>query len=56
MKKALCMVALAAVCLGTASAVAPVKAVQDTTTHKMKMKKKTHKMKSKTKMKDTTKM
>lgn len=58
MKKALAMIALAAVCLvSTASAFTPVKAVQDTTkkdTTKMKMKKKGNKMKKK--MKDTTKM
>ena len=50
MKKAIAMIALAAICLGTtAYAAAPVKAKQDTT--KSKMKKKTKKMK-----KDTTKM
>lgn len=55
MKKALAMIALAAVCFGTtASAFTPVKASQDTT--KMKMKKKGSKMKMKKKMKDTTKM
>ncbi|HTE01780.1 MAG TPA: hypothetical protein VK668_20970 [Mucilaginibacter sp.] len=59
MKKALCMIALAAVCFGsTASAITPVKALRDTTkkdTSKMKMKKKGNKMKMKKKMKDTTK-
>jgi hypothetical protein len=60
MKKALCMIALAAICFGsTASAFTPVKAVQDTTkkdTTKVKVKKKGNKMKMKKKMKDTTKM
>jgi hypothetical protein len=52
MKKALAMIALAAICFGsTASAFTPVKAASDTT--KMKMKKKMGKMKKK--MKDTTK-
>ena len=53
MKKALAMIALAAVCFGTtASAITPVSAKQDTT--KMKMKKKGSKMKMKKKTKDTT--
>jgi outer membrane lipoprotein SlyB len=60
MKKALCMIALAAVFFGsTASAITPVKALQDTTkkdTTKMKIKKKNGKTKVKTKTKDTTKM
>jgi hypothetical protein len=60
MKKALAMIALAAICMvSTASAFTPVRAVQDTTkkdTSKMKMKKKGSKMKMKKKMKDTTKM
>ena len=52
MKKALAMIALAAICFGsTASAYTPVKAASDTT--KMKMKKKNGKMKMK-KKKDTT--
>lgn len=55
MKKALAMIALAAICFGTAStALATVKTAQDTT--KMKMKKKDKKMKMKKKTKDTTKM
>jgi hypothetical protein len=55
MKKALAMIALAAVCFGsTASAFTPVKAAQDTT--KVKVKKKGTKMKMKKKTKDTTKM
>ena len=60
MKKALAMIALAAIgFVTTASAFTPVKAAQDTTkkdTVKMKVKKKGNKMKMKTKMKDTTKM
>ena len=58
MKKIITMVALAAICFGTASVAAPVKAAQDTMMKKkMKMKKKTTKMKMKKKMmKDTTKM
>lgn len=53
MKKVLSMVALAAICFGTAaSAATPVKAAADTT---MKMKKKPMKMKKKIKT-DTTKM
>ncbi|MGZ3810183.1 MAG: hypothetical protein ACXVB0_16230 [Mucilaginibacter sp.] len=59
MKKALAMIALAAVCFGTtAPAFATATAVQDTTkkdTTKMKVKKKGTKTKIKTKMKDTTK-
>lgn len=54
MKKALAMIALAAICFGTtASAFTPVKAAQDTT--KTKMKKKGSKMKMKKKTTDTTK-
>ena len=60
MKKALAMIALAAIgFVSTASAFTPIRAVQDTTkkdTTKMKVKKKTTKMKMKKKMKDTTKM
>ena len=60
MKKAIAMIALAAICVGTvASAATPVRMIQDTTkkdTSKMKMKKKGDKMKMKKKMKDTTKM
>jgi hypothetical protein len=60
MKKAMAMIALAAICFGTAAyAATPVKAQQDTTkkdTTKVKMKKKGNKMKMKKKMKDTTKM
>lgn len=59
MKKAISMIALAAICLGTVSASTPIKASSDTTMHKMKMKKKMvhHKMKTKMKKKmmDTTK-
>lgn len=55
MKKAIAMIALAAICFGTSAyAVTPVKAVQDTT--KMKMKKKGTKTKIKKKTTDTTKM
>jgi hypothetical protein len=62
MKKVLCMIALAAICLGTVSASAPMKSVSDTTKMKTKMKhgnlkqkyKSPHK-KIKTKIKDTTK-
>ena len=55
MKKALAMIALAAVCVvSSASAFTPVKATQDTT--KVKVKKKGDKMKMKKKTKDTTKM
>jgi len=58
MKKALAMIALAAICFGTvASASTPVRAVSDTTkkdTTKMKVKKKGNKTKTKTKTKDTT--
>ena len=54
MKKALCMIALAAICFGTASASVPVKAAADT--GKMKVKKKMPDgTKVKKKMKDTTK-
>ena len=60
MKKALAMIAIAAIgFVTTASAFTPVKAAQDTTkkdTVKMKVKKKGNKTKVKTKMKDTTKM
>jgi hypothetical protein len=53
MKKALAMIALAAVCFGTTSyAFTPVKLLQDTT--KVKVKKKGTKMKMKKKVKDTT--
>jgi len=55
MKKAIAMIALAAVCFGaTASAFTPVKAAQDTV--KTKVKKKGDKVKIKKKVKDTTKM
>jgi hypothetical protein len=61
MKKALCMIALAAICFGTVSA-ASVKSVTDTTKVKTKIKKgnlkqkvKTPHTKIKTKIKDTTK-
>ena len=50
MKKALCMIALAAISFGTVSAAIPVKASTADTTMKKK------KMKMKKKMKDTTKM
>lgn len=54
------MIALSAICFGTAAyAATPVKMAQDTTkkdTTKMKVKKKGDKTKTKTKMKDTTKM
>jgi hypothetical protein len=60
MKKAIAMIALAAICVGTvASAATPVKMPQDTTkkdTAKVKVKKKGDKVKIKKKMKDTTKM
>ena len=60
MKKAIAMIALAAICFGTtAYAFTPLKAVQDTTkkdTSKMKMKKKGDKTKIKKKTTDTTKM
>jgi hypothetical protein len=61
MKKVICMIALAAICLGTVSA-SIVKPVSDTTKTKTKMKHGNTKMKSKsphskvkTKIKDTTK-
>jgi hypothetical protein len=61
MKKVFCMVALAAICLGTVSASIPVKAVSDTTKiktkavrHTYKRKVKTPHSKVKTKIKDTT--
>jgi hypothetical protein len=60
MKKAMVMIALAAIgFVSTASAFTPVRAVQDTTkkdTAKVKIKKKGTKVKVKKKMKDTTKM
>lgn len=60
MKKIIAMVALTAICFGSAAyAATPVKMAQDTTkkdTTKMKVKKKGEKVKTKTKMKDTTKM
>jgi hypothetical protein len=60
MKKALAMIAIAAIGLvSTASAFTPAKMVQDTTkkdTAKVKVKKKGDKVKVKKKMKDTTKM
>jgi len=62
MKKALCMIALAALCFGTAAASTPVKSVSDTVKtktklkhHNMKMKSKSHHSKVKMKVKDTTK-
>ena len=59
MKKALCIIALAAVSLGAVTA-SPVKMAQDTSMKKMKdtskMKMKHKKMKMKKKMKDTTGM
>jgi hypothetical protein len=62
MKKLLCAIALGAICLGTASASVPDKAVQDTVksktkyTHKhIKQKTKFRHGKIKAKMKDTTK-
>ena len=62
MKKLFCMVALAAICLGTVSAAVPVKSVSDTTKVKTKMKHGNFKQKYKsptkkikTKVKDTTK-
>lgn len=62
MKKLLCMVALAAICLGTVSASVPVKSASDTTKIKTKMAHHTYKRKTKTthkkvktKIKDTTK-
>jgi len=62
MKKALCMIALAAISLGIASASAPVKILSDTTKIKTKMAHHNYKRKTKgphtkvkTKMKDTTK-
>jgi len=62
MKKLLCTIALAAICLGTLSASGSVKAVQDTAktktkyTHKhIKQKSKYPHSKVKSKMKDTTK-
>jgi hypothetical protein len=60
MKKALAIIAIAAIGLvSTASAFTPTRMVQDTTkrdTTKVKVKKKGEKMKMKKKMKDTTKM
>ena len=62
MKKAICVIALAAACLGTAVASVPLKTVSDTTKTKtkmkhgnMKQKSKSPHMKVKTKIKDTTK-
>ena len=62
MKKALCMIALAAISLGIVSASVPVKLPSDTTKIKTKMahhtykrKTKGHHMKVKTKIKDTVK-
>jgi len=62
MKKALCMIALAAISFGTFAATTPVKSVTDTTKSKTKMahgklkqKTKSPHMKVKTKIKDTTK-
>jgi hypothetical protein len=62
MKKALCMIALAAISLGIASASVPTKSVTDTVKAKTKMKHgnlkqktKTPHSKIKTKMKDTSK-
>jgi len=62
MKKALCMIALAAISFGTVMASTPVKSVTDTTKAKTKMKHGNLKQKTKsphskikTKMKDTTK-
>jgi hypothetical protein len=62
MKKALCMIALAAISFGIASAATPVKLQSDTTKIKTKMAHHTYKRKTKgpnkkvkTKMKDTTK-
>ena len=62
MKKAFCMIALAAVCFGTVSASVQTKAVTDTTKVKTKMKHgnlkkkvKSPHSKVKTKVKDTTK-
>lgn len=61
MKKALCMIALAAISLGIASAAIPMNQQSDTTKVKTKMahhtykrKTKAHHYKVKTKMKDTT--
>jgi hypothetical protein len=51
MKKLMSIIALAAISLGSVSAMVPVKAAQDTT---MKMKKKGTKMKKKKMKKDTT--
>lgn len=62
MKKALCMIALAAITFGTVLASTPLKAVPDTAKTKTKMKHgnlkqkiKTPHSKVKTKMKDTSK-
>jgi hypothetical protein len=62
MKKLMCMIALAAICVGTVSA-ATITSGTDTTKMKTKMKHHTMKMKRKSmhgkmkmKMKDTTKM
>jgi hypothetical protein len=57
MKKALCMIALAAISYGTVYAAVPVKQqMTDTTKTKMKSKNGKMKMKKKTVKKDTTKM
>jgi hypothetical protein len=55
MKKAICMIALAAISFGTVYA-APVKQTTDTTKTKVKEKKGKMKMKKKVVKKDTTKM
>lgn len=55
MKKALAMIALAAICFGTAaSAHTTPRMQQDTSKAKVKVKKKGNKVKVKKKMKDTT--
>jgi len=60
MKKAMAMIALAAICFGSSAyALTPVKMAQDTTkkdTVKMKVKKKGTKVKIKKKVKDSTQM
>ncbi|HTH82442.1 MAG TPA: hypothetical protein VL490_05885 [Mucilaginibacter sp.] len=57
MKKALCMIALAAISYGTVYAAVPVKQqTTDTTKTKVKSKNGKMKMKKKTVKKDTTKM
>jgi hypothetical protein len=52
MKKAIAMIALAAICVGTVASAAPARMQQDTT--KVKVKKKGDKTKVKKKVKDTT--